>query len=132
MKVIKRDGRSVDYDRSKIVVAIQKANADLPTRARVTQAQINEIVDYVESQNKKRMLVEDIQDMIEQQLMDMVRRGDTTRLQEWIEHAPAIRPGKIANDMLRQMRNTFPKRDNINTALFMIVNIHHQTICYYQ
>ena len=71
MKVIKRDGRSVDYDRSKIVVAIQKANADLPTRARVTQAQINDIVDYVESQNKKRMLVEDIQDMIEQQLMDM-------------------------------------------------------------
>ena len=71
MKVIKRDGRSVDYDRSKIVTAIQKANADLPTRARVTQAQINEIVDYVESQNKKRMLVEDIQDMIEQQLMDM-------------------------------------------------------------
>ena len=44
---------------------------------------------------------------IEQQLIDMVRRGDTARLQEWIDHAPAIRPGKIANDVLRQMRNTF-------------------------
>ena len=44
---------------------------------------------------------------IEQQLIDMVRRGDTVRLQEWIENAPAVRPGKIANDMLRQMRNTF-------------------------
>ena len=44
---------------------------------------------------------------IEQQLLDMVRRGDTMRLQEWISNAPAIRPGKIASDMLRQMRNTF-------------------------
>lgn len=44
---------------------------------------------------------------IEQQLVDMVRRGDTVRLQEWIANAPAVRPGKIASDMLRQMRNTF-------------------------
>lgn len=71
MKVIKRDGRSVDYDRSKIAIAIQKANADLPTRQKVTQEQIEEIIEYVESQNRKRILVEDIQDMIEQQLMDM-------------------------------------------------------------
>lgn len=44
---------------------------------------------------------------IEQQLLDMVRRGDTVRLQEWISNAPAIRPGRIAADMLRQLRNTF-------------------------
>lgn len=44
---------------------------------------------------------------IEQQLIDMVRRGDTVRLQEWITNAPAVRSGKIASDMLRQMRNTF-------------------------
>lgn len=28
MQVIKRDGQTVTYDRSKIVTAIQKANAD--------------------------------------------------------------------------------------------------------
>ena len=44
---------------------------------------------------------------IEQQLLDMVRRGDTVRLKEWTESAPAVRPGKVASDMLRQMRNTF-------------------------
>ena len=44
---------------------------------------------------------------IEQQLLDMVRRGDTVRLGEWAKNAPAVRPGKIASDMLRQMRNTF-------------------------
>ena len=44
---------------------------------------------------------------IEQQLIDMVRRGDTVRLQEWLKNTPAVRPGKIASDMLRQMKNTF-------------------------
>ena len=29
MKVVKRDGRVVDFDRSKIVTAIQKANAEV-------------------------------------------------------------------------------------------------------
>ena len=31
MKVIKRDGRLVDYDRNKIFVAIQKANGGMDT-----------------------------------------------------------------------------------------------------
>ena len=31
MKVIKRDGRLVDYDRNKIFVAIQKANEGMDT-----------------------------------------------------------------------------------------------------
>ena len=29
MKVTKRDGRVVDYDRNKIIIAIQKANAEV-------------------------------------------------------------------------------------------------------
>ena len=44
---------------------------------------------------------------IEQQLLDIVRRGDTPRLQEWIANAPAVRPGKVAENMLRQLKNTF-------------------------
>lgn len=44
---------------------------------------------------------------IEQQLLDMIRRGDTVRLKEWTKSAPAVRPGKVAADMLRQMKNTF-------------------------
>ncbi len=44
---------------------------------------------------------------VEQLLLDMVRRGDTLRLKEWIANAPAVRPGKVATDMLRQLKNTF-------------------------
>jgi len=44
---------------------------------------------------------------VEQQLLDIVRRGDTLRLQEWAPNAPAVRPGKVATNMLRQQKNTF-------------------------
>ena len=36
MKVIKRDGTVVDYDRSKIATAIEKANAEVPEKERLT------------------------------------------------------------------------------------------------
>ena len=40
MKVIKRDGTSVDYDRSKIVIAIEKANAEVAAEERLDRAGI--------------------------------------------------------------------------------------------
>lgn len=44
---------------------------------------------------------------LEQALMDMVRKGDTAALREWITSAPAVNGGKLAIDQLRQMKNTF-------------------------
>lgn len=69
MQVIKRDGRAVTYDRSKIVTAIQKANAEVAPYEQVSVDTIDSIIEYIESKNRVRMLVEDIQDIIEQKLM---------------------------------------------------------------
>lgn len=69
MQVIKRDGRAVSFDRSKIIVAIQKANAEVEPSEKVSDDKIEEIVSGIEAKNRKRMLVEDIQDIIEQNLM---------------------------------------------------------------
>ncbi len=69
MKIIKRDGREVDYDRSKIITAINKANAEVSEEEKIPEEKIEQIVRYIEDRNKKRMLVEDIQDIIEQKLM---------------------------------------------------------------
>ena len=55
MKVIKRDGRVVDYNKEKIVVAIQKANQEVMQTKRATNEEIKEIVKYIEDLNKKRM-----------------------------------------------------------------------------
>lgn len=43
----------------------------------------------------------------EQALLRMVRKGDTAALKEWIKRAPAIRGGVLANEQLRQKKNTF-------------------------
>ena len=69
MKIVKRDGSIVDYDREKIKVAISKANNEVEKKERATDAEIKEIIKYIESLNKKRLLVEDIQDIIEKKLM---------------------------------------------------------------
>ena len=71
MKVIKRDGRAVDYDRAKIQIAIEKANREVKAAERATKEDIKEIINHIEELNKKRMLVEDIQDIIEEQLMEI-------------------------------------------------------------
>jgi len=98
MKIIKRDGHIVDYSPDKIENAIKKANKDVEEDDRVTDTQIRNIIKYIEGLKKKRMLVEDIQDIIEMRLMalgkyslakayityrytrELVRRSNTTDL----------------------------------------------------
>ena len=70
MKIIKRDGTIVDYDSDKIRVAIGKANNEVQNKEKVSEDEINNIIKYIEGLKKKRMLVEDIQDIIEQKLME--------------------------------------------------------------
>ena len=71
MKVIKRDGNTVDFDRSKIIRAIQKANAAVDPEERISEDQISAIANAVQEKNRPRLLVEDIQDMVEHQLMEL-------------------------------------------------------------
>lgn len=70
MKIIKRDGRIVDYDKNKIIIAIEKANKEVGPKEKISSKDIDKIIDYIESLDKKRMLVEDIQDIIEEKLME--------------------------------------------------------------
>ena len=44
---------------------------------------------------------------LENNLMDMVSRGDVQALTEWASVAPAVRGGRLADDACRQIKNTF-------------------------
>ncbi len=44
---------------------------------------------------------------IEQTLMNIVRKGDSAALREWIDNAPAVRGGILASKQLRQQKNIF-------------------------
>lgn len=96
MKVIKRDGHMVDYCPEKIEQAIMKANNEVEKEDQASSTQIKNIIKYIEKLGKKRILVEDIQDIIEMKLMsqgkyelakhyityrytrELVRRSNTT------------------------------------------------------
>ncbi|MBD5393126.1 MAG: helix-turn-helix domain-containing protein [Lachnospiraceae bacterium] len=44
---------------------------------------------------------------VEQTIENIIRKGDTAVLKEWIATAPAVRAGIMANEELRQSKNTF-------------------------
>ena len=69
MKIIKRDGTIVDYNSEKIKIAISKANLEVDEKDQASEEEINKIIKYIEKLKKPRILVEDIQDIIEQKLM---------------------------------------------------------------
>lgn len=70
MEVIKRDGRKVDFDPDKVVIAISKANRDVGGKDKISRASIQEIVEEIENKKKQAMTVEEIQDTIERKLME--------------------------------------------------------------
>lgn len=70
MEVIKRDGRVVEYDRNKILVAIRKANDEVKMKEKISEGKIEGIVRAIESLGKPTMQVEEIQDVIEEKLME--------------------------------------------------------------
>lgn len=71
MKVIKRDGHMVDWCPGKIEEAILRANTEVEDEEKASSVQIKNIIKYIEKLGKKRILVEDIQDIIEMKLMSI-------------------------------------------------------------
>ncbi len=72
MKIIKRSGAEVAFDRGKIVAAIEKANAQVSESKRLSESQINSIADDIEIECHKggyTLNVEDIQDLVETGIM---------------------------------------------------------------
>ena len=73
MKIIKRSGAEVIFDREKIVTAIRKANEQVDSSKRLSEANIHSIADDIEIQCHKEghaLNVEDIQDLVETGIME--------------------------------------------------------------
>ena len=75
MKVIKRDGRQVEFDKDKIVSAISKAFCDVDGEvSENAQKIISSIADEISGMKKEELSVEEIQDIIEKKLMKSSRK----------------------------------------------------------
>ena len=96
MKVIKRDGRKVEYDSDKIVIAISQANKEVGGKDKISRANIEFITKYIESLGKATVSVEDIQDIIERKLMEF---GKFTLAKKYILY-------REKHDLIRKANST--------------------------
>ena len=122
MKVIKRDGRKVDYDSDKIVIAISQANKEVGGKDKISRSSIEFITKYIESLEKPTMHVEDIQDIIERKLMEF---GKFTLAKKYIlyrdKHALIRKANSTDESILTLVRNankeTMEENSNKNAVL---------------
>ena len=73
MKIIKRSGMEVEFDRSKIIAAVKRANNSVVEAEKVSDEQVEKIAENVETicDGMNRALnVEEIQDLVENQIMN--------------------------------------------------------------
>lgn len=74
MKVIKRDGSRVLFDKNKIIIALQNANNEIDAKSRISQEEVELIADKIEQyckSKRKSQLIETIQDRVELELMNL-------------------------------------------------------------
>ena len=74
MKIIKRSGTEVGFDRVKIIAAVSKANKEAPESDRLSEQQINDIsynVENICTSLNRTLNVEEIQDLVENQIMNL-------------------------------------------------------------
>ena len=120
MKIIKRNGSEVIFDKQKIVVAITKANESVIPSARLPDEEIGKIATEIEeaaTNLNRAMNVEEIQDMVENQLMnrrafEVARNYITYRY----KHALARKSNSIDEQILSliECTNEEIKQENSN------------------
>lgn len=116
--VIKRDGREVDFDRGKIATAISKAFYDVDGTDISQQAQniINKISDEIANTPKKKMSVEEIQDIVEKKLMASSRKDVAKTYILYRDERTKIRErnSKLIKVVMDRVTSTVDNRSNAN------------------
>ena len=120
MRIIKRSGAEVDFDISKIISAIYKANAVVGEGDKLKKAQVDRIANTVENQcmsMNRAMSVEEIQDMVEDGIMrenayEVARRYITYRYVQSIKRKQNTTDDKIL--ALIECDNEEVKQENSN------------------
>ena len=120
MRIIKRSGAEVDFDISKIIAAIYKANAVVGEDDKLKKAQVERIANTVENQclgMNRAMSVEEIQDMVEDGIMrenafEVARKYITYRYIQSIKRKNNTTDDKILS--LIECDNEEVKQENSN------------------
>ena len=114
MYIIKRDGKQVDYDKTKIINAVHKANNEVEDIHKLSDVQIEAIADIITKQVENTsyaLSVEDIQELVEKAIMDM--RGFETA-QHYIRY--------------RYKRSLARSTSNLDSAVLSLVDYENEEV----
>lgn len=107
MKVIKRDGKKVDFDANKIIVAISKANREVETAEKASMQNILAITDAIQLLGVDEITIEQIQDIIETKLMEMAKYKLAKKYMLYREKRSIIRQANTTDETIMSLvRNT--------------------------
>lgn len=120
MRIIKRSGSEVEFDISKIIAAVFKANAVVEEDKRLNKSQIDKIAADVEKrclEMNRAVNVEEIQDMVENQIMaerafEVARKYITYRYIQGLKRKSNTTDEKILS--LIECENEEVKQENSN------------------
>ena len=119
-RVIKRSGREVEFDKSKIVKAIAQANQEIVKSKQIGPRKINQLANIVEEKcavYKRAIKVEDINDLIED---EMIARNYTDLVRAFIRYRynkELVRKSNTTDDTilsLINLANEELKQENAN------------------
>lgn len=122
MQVIKRDGRKVKFDKTKIIDAVLKAFKQVDGRVDdYATEKANKIAEYVKTKIEDRELtVEEIQDMVEQGLMSTKRKDVARAYITYREERNKIRLNKtrLMSQVTEKIRAKNVQNQNANMDEF--------------
>ena len=103
MNIIKRNGEEMSFDINKIVVAISKANKEVPLKEQFSPTQVQAVADKVAQvcyESHTAMNVEAIQDLVEEEIM---RAGGFSIAKKYITYRYQHELMRKANSTDRQI-----------------------------
>ncbi len=107
-RVIKRDGREVEFDKSKIIEAISCANQEIIKSKQIGPRKINQLANIVEekcSEFKRAIKVEDINDLIEDELISRNYNNLVRAFIKYRHNKELIRKANTTDDSILSLIN---------------------------
>ena len=122
MKVIKRDGRVVDFNEDKIVIAISQANKEVKGKEKLSRAEIEQILQSIREMNVEEISVEEIQDIIECKLMEFHKFTLAKKYILYRERRAIVRQANTTDESIlslvkRKNKETMEENSNKNPVI---------------
>ena len=112
--VVKRDGREVEFNSSKIANAIQKAATEVGVKLRTSQIFdiVQKVINYIEMTGNDRVSVEEVQNLVEKALGDTSLKSVVIAYRNYRKERTKVR--EIKSDLMKAIGKIGVETDRYN------------------